>query len=48
MLVPIVVLAVLTVGIGLTAEPMFALTLRAAEQLLDPALYVQAVLGARS
>jgi multicomponent Na+:H+ antiporter subunit D len=42
-----VALVVLTVSIGLAAEPTFVLTLRAAEQLLNPALYVQAVLGAR-
>jgi multicomponent Na+:H+ antiporter subunit D len=47
MLAPIVALVVLTVGIGLAAEPVFMLALRAAEQLLDPALYAQAVLGAR-
>jgi len=47
MMAPIAVLAALTVGIGLAAEPVFVLALRAAEQLLDPALYVQAVLGAR-
>jgi multicomponent Na+:H+ antiporter subunit D len=47
MMAPIAVLAVLTLGIGLAAEPVFTLTLRTAEQLLDPALYVQAVLGAR-
>jgi multicomponent Na+:H+ antiporter subunit D len=47
MMAPIAVLAVLTVGMGLAAEPVFTLALHAAEQLLDPALYVQAVLGAR-
>jgi multicomponent Na+:H+ antiporter subunit D len=47
MLAPIAVLAVLTVGIGLAAEPVFALALWAAGQLLDPALYQQAVLGVR-
>jgi multicomponent Na+:H+ antiporter subunit D len=47
MMAPIVVLVVLTVVIGLAAEPVFTLALRAAEQLLNPADYVQAVLGAR-
>jgi multicomponent Na+:H+ antiporter subunit D len=47
LIAPIVALVVLTLSIGLAAEPTFVLTLRAAEQLLDPALYVQAVLGAR-
>jgi multicomponent Na+:H+ antiporter subunit D len=47
LMAPIVVLVVLTVGIGLAAEPTFVLALRAAEQLLDPGQYVQAVLGAR-
>lgn len=42
---PVVVLALLTAGIGLLVEPVFALSLRAAEQLLNPALYIEAVLG---
>jgi multicomponent Na+:H+ antiporter subunit D len=46
MVAPIAVLVVLTVAIGLAAEPVFALAVRAAEQLVDPTLYVQAVLGA--
>ncbi len=45
LLLPIVGLAVLTVSIGLTVEPLWALATRAAEQLLDPAAYVGAVLG---
>lgn len=44
-LAPIVVLALLTVVIGLAAEPVIALTMRAAEQLLNPASYIEAVLG---
>lgn len=42
---PVVVLALLTVIIGLAAEPVLALSLRAADQLANPARYVQAVLG---
>jgi multicomponent Na+:H+ antiporter subunit D len=42
---PMVLLALLTVGIGLLVEPVFALSSRAAEQLLNPAGYVLAVLG---
>lgn len=45
---PIVLLAALTVCIGFAAEPVFQLALRAAEQLLDRAAYIQAVLGAPS
>ncbi len=42
---PIIGLAVLTVTIGFFAEPFFALAMRAAEQLLNPAEYVRIVLG---
>ncbi len=42
---PIVVLALLTVLIGLTVGPFFTLATAAAEQLLDPATYIRAVLG---
>lgn len=42
---PAVVLAVLTLTIGLYAEPFYELSLAAANQLLDPALYINAVLG---
>jgi multicomponent Na+:H+ antiporter subunit D len=44
---PIAVLAAITVMIGLGAEPVLVLSTRAAEQLLDPAGYVAAVMGAR-
>lgn len=43
---PIVVLAFLTVIIGLLAEPFYSLATLAAEQLLNPAGYIEAVLGA--
>jgi multicomponent Na+:H+ antiporter subunit D len=44
MLAPITVLAVITVVIGLGASPTFALALRASEQLMDPSVYIQAVM----
>jgi len=42
---PIATLATLTVAMGLVAEPIFALATRAAGQLMNPAEYIQAVLG---
>jgi multicomponent Na+:H+ antiporter subunit D len=45
LLLPVVSLVVLTVLIGLLAEPIFTLVLRAANQLLSPTEYVSAVLG---
>ncbi len=42
--VPVCLLAVLTVIIGVSAEPLFALSQLAAEQLLDPSDYIDAVL----
>ncbi len=45
LLLPIVALAALTLVIGLTVEPLYMLSTRAAEQLLNPAAYIQAVLG---
>lgn len=47
MMGPIVVLASLTVVMGLLIAPVFDLALRAADQLLDPSGYVRAVLGER-
>jgi multicomponent Na+:H+ antiporter subunit D len=44
LLAPAVALAALTVAIGLAAGPVLTLSMRAAEQLLDPAGYIQAVL----
>jgi multicomponent Na+:H+ antiporter subunit D len=46
-ILPIVLLAALTVLIGLFAEPVFAVATRAAAQLLNPDLYIQAILGGR-
>ena len=42
---PVAVMAVFTITIGLLAEPLFTLSLGAAEQLMNPAGYLQAVLG---
>lgn len=44
-LLPIATLALFTVLIGLAAEPVFDLSMRASQQLLNPAEYVQTVLG---
>ncbi len=45
LLAPVLALAALTVTIGLAPEPFLAFAERAADQLLDPALYVRGVLG---
>jgi multicomponent Na+:H+ antiporter subunit D len=45
MILPTAALAVLAVAIGLAAGPLYDLTERAAQDLLDPTAYVQAVLG---
>ena len=45
MLAPIVVLTALIIAIGLLAEPVFTLSTRAADQLLDPMEYIRVVLG---
>ncbi len=45
LIVPIAILAALTVCISLAAGPVFALATVAAEQLLDPAGYIRAVEG---
>jgi multicomponent Na+:H+ antiporter subunit D len=47
LLAPIILLAVLTVIVGLVAEPVFALATRAAQQLMNPTEYIHAVLGGR-
>jgi multicomponent Na+:H+ antiporter subunit D len=46
LLLPIALLAALTVSVGLAAEPVFVLATRAAEQLADREGYIRAVLGA--
>ena len=43
--IPVVILSACTILIGLSAEFFFDVALRTAEQLLDPALYVETVLG---
>jgi multicomponent Na+:H+ antiporter subunit D len=45
LLLPIGILAALTVAIGLAAEPLFDLAAQAAEQLMDREGYARAVLG---
>ncbi len=42
---PMTTLALLSVTMGLLAQPLFSLALRAAEQLLNPGGYILAVLG---
>jgi multicomponent Na+:H+ antiporter subunit D len=46
LLLPIIMLAVLTVLIGLLAEPVLLLAMAASEQLLQPSEYIEAVMGA--
>jgi multicomponent Na+:H+ antiporter subunit D len=48
MLLPIAGLASLSVAIGLLAGPLTDLSLETAGQLLDPSVYVTAVLGSAS
>lgn len=45
MVAPIAVLAICTIVIGLFGEPLFAFSERAADQLLDPDAYIEAVLN---
>lgn len=45
MMIPIACLAIMTLVIGLGAEPFYVLADQAASQLLDSSVYVQAVLG---
>lgn len=45
LLIPVTVLAAITVLIGLSAGPLFDLSIQAAEQLVDPSQYLRAVLG---
>ena len=44
-LYPIAVLAALTILIGLGAGPLFRFALQAGEQLMNPSIYIQAVMG---
>ena len=45
LILPIILLALLTLTIGLGAESLLALASKAAEQLMDPAQYISHVLG---
>jgi multicomponent Na+:H+ antiporter subunit D len=45
LIVPIAVLAGMTISIGLLAEPLVTISFEAGEQLMNPQLYIQAVLG---
>lgn len=45
MLAPVILLSVITVGIGLFGEPLYQLAKVAASQLLNPQGYIDAVLG---
>ncbi|NQW19664.1 MAG: Na+/H+ antiporter subunit D [Chloroflexi bacterium] len=45
---PAVFLITLSVLMGLVAQPVFELTTRAAESLIDPSVYIEKVLGTRS
>ena len=45
LVLPVALLALLTLGIGLWAEPLLSLSLAAARELLEPAGYIRAVLG---
>ncbi|MBM3451313.1 MAG: Na+/H+ antiporter subunit D [Armatimonadetes bacterium] len=44
---PVVALAALSLLMGLAADPLYAVADRAARQLRDPAIYIEAVLGKR-
>ena len=43
-LVPVILLALITVVLGLGGGPFFDICIRAGEQLIDPTGYIQAVL----
>ncbi len=45
LLIPVMMLALITIIIGVATEPFMLLATRTADQLLDPDVYVQAVLG---
>jgi multicomponent Na+:H+ antiporter subunit D len=45
LLLPVAGMAVLTIAIGIAAEPVYQFSLAAAEELLDPRAYIEAVLG---
>jgi multicomponent Na+:H+ antiporter subunit D len=43
--VPVAVLATITISFGLGIDPIFRFAVQAAEQLVNPQLYVDSVLG---
>jgi multicomponent Na+:H+ antiporter subunit D len=43
--IPVAILAAMTLTIGFYTEPFFLLAEAAADQLLNPNIYIQAVLG---
>ena len=45
MFLPIIILASLSVGMGILAQPVISLLVETAEQLLDPSLYIESVIG---
>ncbi len=45
LVLPVALLALLTLGIGLWAEPLLGLSQAAAQELLEPSRYIEAVLG---
>jgi multicomponent Na+:H+ antiporter subunit D len=44
LIAPIISMAAITITIGLAAEPVYLLAIRAAEQLIDPTEYIERVL----
>jgi multicomponent Na+:H+ antiporter subunit D len=47
MLAPVALLAMITIGMGVFAEPVFRVAFRAADQLLTRTAYIEAVMGTR-
>lgn len=47
MVIPVIVIAVFIILVGLFAQPLLELSMTAAEQLLNPSIYIEAVLGAQ-
>ena len=45
MIIPIIMLAFITLFIGLYPEPVISIAERASEELLNPERYIEAVLG---
>jgi multicomponent Na+:H+ antiporter subunit D len=45
MFAPIVILGALSVGMGILAQPVISLLVETAEQLLDPSIYIESVIG---